>query len=106
MVKTNESKHTPGPYSLAGDNHVMATVGRNFRDVKRTVCIVTGWPGIDQEELEANKRLFASAPDLLRHRPADQKSAGLSVQHPMRQSVISGQEKFRQRCGLGLRSPS
>ena len=66
-MKTNEAKHTVGPYSfsgIAGDNHIMARVG----EVKQTVGIVTGWPGMDPEELEANKRLFASAPDLLRQR--------------------------------------
>lgn len=61
-----KTTHTDGPYSISGipgDNHVMARV--QGHEGKVTVAIVPGWPGITQEEHEANMALFKSAPDLL-----------------------------------------
>lgn len=43
--------------SIPGDNHVMAG--------QKTIAIVTGWPGVTPEDVEANKRLIAAAPALL-----------------------------------------
>lgn len=65
----NETKHTPGPYvtsGIPGDNHIMVLPAPHQPCAKVTVCIVPGWPGITPEEHEANKKLFASAPELLR----------------------------------------
>jgi len=61
---TETTKHTSGPWSIsgiAGDNHVMARAGRN----KFAVAICGGHPLMSPEELEANKQLIASTPDLL-----------------------------------------
>lgn len=58
------NKYISGPYSIsgiAGDNHILARVDNE----RRTIAIVTGWPGIETQEVEANKRLLAAAPDLL-----------------------------------------
>lgn len=60
----NQSKHTPGPWSIsgiAGDNHIMARVGHN----RQTVALITGWPGLSPEEHMATKSLIAAAPELL-----------------------------------------
>lgn len=60
----NTPKHTPGPFSVSGipgDNHVMAQTAQG----RMPVCIVIAWKGCDPEEIEANKALFQSAPDLL-----------------------------------------
>ena len=60
-------KHTAGSWTvtgIAGDNNIMARTRRGGHEVLCNVCIVTGWPGIDPEEFEANKALISAAPDL------------------------------------------
>ena len=61
---TETTKQTSGPWSIsgiAGDHYVMARDGHN----KFAVAICGGHPFMSPEELEANKQLIASVPDLL-----------------------------------------
>lgn len=58
------TKHTKGTWSISGvvgDNHIMARASGD----RRTVAIATGWDGLSTEEFDANKRLIASAPEML-----------------------------------------
>ena len=63
MNKTNETKHTPGPWVVAeGDSNGQAVV-RNA-DIEIATCWHHCVDGIERE-MRANARLIAAAPELL-----------------------------------------
>ena len=59
-TKMSTNKHTPGPWKAEGWENLVVNCAEGY-----TLTLAAGRKGAGLEELQANARLIASAPDLL-----------------------------------------